>query len=159
MFSEANRYRFTSYTFIKLEHLVNMQEMMHAHVPHIDRYTVCPQSYYGSMWLLTFRLDVMHLTLAFCRRKTFKVFLIYLLTEFDPVDTPYVASNRRRKFSNNFTGTNVKRVYNTVLICYLLLRVNTIFQADIGFACSILIFLRPHLSQEKPIIKQRMLSM
>jgi len=30
-----DRYRFTSRTFSKLEHFVNVQKMMHAHVPHM----------------------------------------------------------------------------------------------------------------------------
>lgn len=30
-----DRYRFTLCTFIKLEHLINVQEMMHARVPHM----------------------------------------------------------------------------------------------------------------------------
>lgn len=77
----------------------------------------------------------------------------------DPMDMLYIASTHRKEFSNRFTGPDVKEFYNTEPICYLLLRVNTIFQTDIGFACNILIFLRPHLSQEKPMIKQIMLSM
>lgn len=111
------------------------------------------------MRLLTSRLDFMHLTLAFCERKTLSVFNLFTNQIRSGRYTEYCVNSSYKKFSNNFTGTNVKRVYNIVLICYLLLRLTTIFQADIGFACSILIFLRPHLSQEKPMIKQSRLSM
>lgn len=81
---------------------------MHAHVLYIDKYTVCSQSCYGSMRLLTSRLDFMHLTLAFCERKTLSVFNLFTNQIRSGRYTEYCVNSSYKKFSNNFTGTNVK---------------------------------------------------
>lgn len=88
---------------------------MHAHVLYIGRYIVCSRSCYGSMRLLTFRLDFMHLMLAFCGRKTLSVFNLFTNRIRSPMDTPNIASTHHIK--NYLIILQVSMLNGSITLC------------------------------------------